>query len=124
MKIEGTITTGLGKGAYFLSQDFYKDAITEKCGFVPFAGTLNIIIPKTYLDKINDIKKNCKNIIKPEGEFGAVKYVKAVLNNTIVGAIIFPDKTVHDENYLEFIAPINLRNKLNLKDDDVVTLEI
>lgn len=124
MKITGTITTGLGKGAYFLSQDFYKKALREKCGFTPFPGTLNIIIPTEYLDEINKIKENCKNIIKPEGDFGAVKYIKAILNDDISGAIVFPAKTTHEENYLEFIASFKIRDELNLKDDDKVTLEI
>lgn len=124
MKVEGTVTTGLGKGAFFLSKDFYKNELNKKCGFTPFPGTLNIIIQKDYLNEINSIKENCKNIIKPEGDFGAVKYIKAILNDTIKGAIVFPAKTVHEENYLEFIAPIKLRDELNLKDNDKVTLEI
>lgn len=124
MKVEGEITTGLGKAAFFLSQDFYKNSFDEKCGFVPFPGTLNIIIPKEYLEEINSIKDSCENIIKPEGDFGAVKYIEATLNGEIKGAIVFPAKTVHEENYLEFIAPMKLRDKLNLKDGDIVTLEI
>lgn len=124
MKIEGSITTGLGKGAFFLSQDFYKNALNEKCGFIPFPGTLNIIVPTDYLDEINSIKESCENIIKPEGEFGAVKYIKAILNDEIEGAIVFPAKTVHEENYLEFIAPMKLREELGLEDGDKVTLEI
>lgn len=124
MKIEGTVTTGLGKGAFFLSKDFYKNSLNRECGFIPFPGTLNIIIPEDYLDEINEIKENCKNIIKPEGDFGAVKYITAILNNEIKGAIVFPAKTVHEENYLEFIAPMKLRDELNLEDGNKVTLEI
>lgn len=124
MKVEGTVTTGLGKGAFFLSKDFYKNALNERCGFVPFPGTLNIIIPEDYLGEINGIKENCKNVIKPEGDFGAVKYITATLNDKIKGAIVFPAKTVHEENYLEFIAPMKLRDELELEDGDKVTLEI
>lgn len=124
MKVDGRVTTGLGNGAFFLSQDFYKNELNKKCGFLPFPGTLNIIIPKEYLNEINYIKENCNNIIKPEGDFGAVKYIKANLNDEIEGAIVFPAKTVHEENYLEFIAPMKLRDELNLEDDDIVTLEI
>lgn len=122
--MEGTVTTGLGKGAFFLSKDFYKNALNKRCGFIPFPGTLNVIIPEDYLDEINEIKKNCKNIIKPEGDFGAVKYITAILNNEIKGAIVFPAKTVHEENYLEFIAPMKLRDELDLEDGNKVTLEI
>ena len=40
------------------------------------------------------------------------------------GAIVFPDKTTHDENYLEFISKDKLRDKYNFKDGDEVTLTI
>ena len=44
MEITGIVTTGLGKAAYFLGQDFYKNQFREKCGFTPFPGTLNLIV--------------------------------------------------------------------------------
>lgn len=123
MKIDGEVTTGLGKAAYFLSQDFYTKEFKKNLGFIPFPGTLNIIVPESYLDEINEIKDNCENIIKPDEGFGAVKFIEATLNNKIEGAIVFPAKTTHEENYLEFIAENKLREILNLKDGDIVSLE-
>ena len=123
MKINGKVATGLGKGAYFLSQEFYKKEFENNCGFTPFPGTLNVIVAESYLDKINEIKDKCENIIKPDEGFGAVKFIKSILNEDIEGAIVFPAKTTHKENYLEFIAEIKLRDELNLADGDVVSLE-
>ena len=123
MEIDGKVTTGYGKAAYFLGQEFYKEKFEKKCGFTPFPGTLNIIIPKSKQNTINTIKDNCNNIIKPNKDFGGVKYVKATLNNEIEGAIIFPEKTTHEIHYLEFISKDKLREKLNLKDGDIVTIK-
>jgi riboflavin kinase len=123
MKIDGEVTTGLGKAAYFLSQEFYTKEFKKNLGFIPFPGTLNVIVSEDNLDEINDIKDNCENVIKPDKGFGAVKYIEAILNDDIEGAIVFPAKTTHEENYLEFIAQEKLRDKLNLKDGDVVSLE-
>ena len=123
MKINGEVTTGLGKAAYFLSQEFYTKEFKKNCGFVPFPGTLNVVVPESYLDKINEIKDSCENIIEPDEGFGAVKYIKAVLNDKVEGAIVFPAKTAHDENYLEFIAENKLRDELSLEDGDIVCLE-
>ena len=78
-------------------------------------------------DKLEDIrlmKNSCTNIIKPDQGFGAVRYIKAYLNKDIVGAIVFPDKTTHDENYLEFISKDKLRDKYNFKDGDEVLITI
>jgi len=124
MEIEGIIITGFGKGAYFLGQEFYKSKFNEKCGFEPYPGTLNITISEKYLEDIRQIKSSCTNMIKAKEGFGGVKYIKAILNDEIAGAIVFPDKTTHDENYLEFIAKDNLRKKLNLEDGDKVKVNI
>ena len=123
MKINGEVTTGLGKAAYFLSQEFYTNEFKKNCGFVPYPGTLNVIVSEEYLDEINEIKNNCENLIKPDEGFGAVKFIDAKLNDVIGGAIVFPAKTTHEENYLEFIAEHKLRDELNLEDGDIVILE-
>lgn len=123
MKITGEVTTGLGKAAYFLSQEFYSREFKKNLGFVPFPGTLNVVVNEEYLDGINEIKVNCKNLIKPDEGFGAVKYIEAILNDKIKGAIVFPAKTTHEENYLEFISQNKLRDELKLNDGDVVSLE-
>ena len=123
MKINGEVTTGLGKAAYFLSQEFYTKEFKKNLGFIPYPGTLNVIVDEGYLDEINEIKNSCQNLIKPDEGFGAVKYIEAKLNDEVVGAIVFPAKTTHEENYLEFIAENKLRDELNLNDGDVVSLE-
>jgi len=123
MEINGEVTTGLGKAAYFLSQEFYTKEFEKNCGFIPYPGTLNVIVGEEYLDEINQIKDSCKNLIKPDEGFGAVKYIDATLNDKIKGAIVFPAKTTHEENYLEFIAETKLREQLNLRDGDEVTLK-
>ena len=123
MKIDGEVTTGLGKAAFFLSQEFYTREFEKNLGFVPFPGTLNVVVSDDYLDEINEIKNSCENLIKPDEGFGAVKYIQAILNDEVEGAIVFPAKTTHEENYLEFIAENRLRDELNLEDGDVVSLE-
>ncbi len=123
MRINGKVTTGLGKAAYFLSQDFYTKEFKKNLGFIPYPGTLNVVVSDEYLDEINEIKDSCENLIKPDEGFGAVKYIEAKLNDNVNGAIVFPAKTTHEENYLEFIAEDKLRDKLDLKDEDIVSLE-
>ena len=123
MKIDGEVTTGLGKAAFFLSQEFYTSEFKKNLGFVPYPGTLNVVVDSVYLDDINEIKNSCDNIIKPDTEFGAVKYIRATLCDKIDGAIVFPAKTTHEENYLEFISESKLRDELNLNDGDIVTVK-
>lgn len=124
MIIKGKITTGLKKGAYFMAQEYYSSKFKEELGFKPFAGTLNITIDESLSDELNEIKGKKSKIIPGENDFGSVGYIKAVLEDKIKGAIVFPAKTTHEKNYLEFIAEDELRGKLDLEDGDEVKLEI
>lgn len=124
MKILGFVISGTKKGGYFLSQKFYSEQFKEKLGFKPFPGTLNIQIQEENLEQIAKIPEDEIGIIEGEEEFGTVKYIKASLNDTINGALVFPVKTQHPQDILEFIAQENLREKLNLKDGELVNLDI
>jgi riboflavin kinase len=44
MDLIGKVNSGYGKGCVFLSDEFYKENINQKCGFISFPGTLNIIL--------------------------------------------------------------------------------
>ena len=55
MKIDGEVTTGLGKAAFFLSQEFYTREFNKNLGFIPYPGTLNIVVDNEHLNEINDI---------------------------------------------------------------------
>ena len=76
------------------------------------------------LEDIQLMKNSCNNVIQPDEGFGAVKYIKAYLNEDIAGAIVFPAKTTHEEHYLEFIAKDKLRDKYGFEDGDEVKLTI
>jgi riboflavin kinase, archaea type len=124
MEIEGIITSGIGKGTYFMSQEFYSKQFQEKLNFTPFIGTLNIKIDAKGISRIIDIPHEKFGIIIGKGDLGDVKFINAVLNDKIHGALVFPAKTQHTEDVLEFIAAENLRDILKLEDMDHVTLRI
>ena len=120
---EGIITSGLGKGAVFLSIDYYKDNIREKLGFEPYLGTLNLEVGKEQQQlraiapiRIESFKKNGK-------AYGGASCYKIKINN-INAAIIVPDLTEHEENMIEIIAPVNLKSKLKVEDGDKVKIEL
>ncbi|MFY9638709.1 MAG: DUF120 domain-containing protein [Methanobacterium sp.] len=124
MEIKGKIISGMGKGTYFMSQDIYVKQFQEKLQFKPFVGTLNIKIEENQRNKIMKIPHEKFGLIHGKDKFGDVKYIKAVLNKKIIGALVFPAKTKHNEDVLEFISNENLRKSLKLKDDDLVLVDI
>lgn len=122
--ILGEVVSGIGEGRYYVEQ--YKDRIKEYLGFEPYPGTLNILVvfPKT----IYDVLYNVEPIIIPGFSkggrtFGDVKAYKVMING-ISGAIVVPSRTIHPPRVAEIIAPICLREKLNLKDGSRVKVEV
>jgi riboflavin kinase len=124
MEVKGIISSGMGKGRYFMSQDIYIDQFQNKLNFKPFVGTLNITIEPDEITLIMNIPQDNFSLVRGKGKLGDVKFIKAVLNGIVQGALVFPAKTKHTEDVLEFISNKNLRESLKLKDGDKVTVKI
>ena len=127
MEIEGIITSGTHKGQYFMSQEVYVSKIKEELGFKPFKGTLNLLVEKEHIPEILNIREKKDKLISGGENFGDINYIPATISNcknTINGAIVFPAKTQHPPEFLEFIAEKNIRKTLSVKDGDSVNLKI
>ncbi len=124
MMLEGVVTGGLGKGASFLALDYYKDQIKEKLDFVPYPGTFNISTLKNKTLILKTLSKIRIDGINKGGKiYGGANCYPAAIKG-IPAAVIVPDLTIHNQDILEIIAPINLRSKLNLKDGDKIKIEL
>ena len=124
MVFEGSVISGLGKGAVFLSIDYYKEKIKEKLGFEPYPGTLNVQIVKEKPDlleqfapvRIDGFKKDSK-------AYGGASCYRIKING-INAAIVVPDLSEHDKTSIEIIAPVNLKSELSIRDGDKVKIQI
>ena len=124
MDIKGTVTSGQGKGAYFMSLPVYKTQFEKQLNFSPFPGTLNIKISEEEIDAIHSIGEDKLEIIEGKDNFGDVLLVHATLNNEVDGAIVFPKKTTNKENILEFITSKKLKDTMGIKDGDSVKITL
>ncbi len=123
MEIKGKIVSGTHKGSYFMSLEDYQDEFQEKLKFKPFPGTLNLEISKEDAGIIHDLHDKM-GVIKGTGKYGDVKFLPAKLNGIVDGAILFPIKTQHPSEILEFVADENLRSKFKFNDGDEAILKI
>ncbi|CDG64155.1 MAG: riboflavin kinase, archaea type [Methanobacterium sp.] len=123
MEIRGKVISGTNKGTYFMSLDVYQDEFKEKLKFKPYPGTLNLEISEECAQEISKMEDKM-GVIEGSGNYGDVKFLLAKLSEVVDGAILFPVKTEHAPEILEFVAQENLRSKLKLKDGDTVTLKI
>jgi len=128
-EISGEIFSGLGEGAYYVTREGYLKQFKEKLGFSPYPGTLNI---KLKTSKDVQTKKLLEALpgvfiegFKSEGRtFGPVKCHHAIINGKFKAAILLINRTHYGDNVLELIAPYSIRNKLNLKDGNIIRIEI
>jgi riboflavin kinase len=127
--LEGTLFTGLGEGAYYVSKDGYRKQFIEKLGFDPYPGTLNLKLTTDY-DVKTRMELDTYPAIELQGfenesrSFGAVKCYPAILNNKIKGVILTALRTHYDASVLEIVAPVYLRGSLKLKDGQKVKVEV
>jgi len=123
---EGTIISGLGEGAYYLSQKNYSSQLKRLLGFAPFIGTLNLKVDLSRLENfLSSAKKIHVNGFRTEERsFGALKCFPVKINGKTSGAIIMPERTAHPKEIIELVAPVHLRKKFGLRDGERVSLEL
>ncbi|MBD6955616.1 MAG: DUF120 domain-containing protein [Thermoplasmata archaeon] len=124
--IEGSVTSGMGEGTYYMSREGYIRQFMSFFGERPYPGTLNILLDNEMGEIISFLKSNYRYRLngfrEMERTFGDVILHRATLNGHPC-FIIFPERG-HYENVVEIVSSENLRNKFSLKDGDRVKLEV
>ena len=122
--LRGTVVSGLGHGAHFMSVPWVRDAVQSVLGFVPYPGTLNVKLDPAVVDAWERILDACTlGLPLPSGETCGARLIPVMLAG-VEAAVIVPDVTAHGKNLLEVVAPIHLRARCGLGDDDPVTLHV
>ena len=129
LSITGTITSGMGEGAYYMSMKGYTKQFKSKLGYIPFPGTLNVRLDKKIhqeamkqFETLDGVK--IKTFSDGKRTYGWVKCFHATLNNSIKCELIRLERTHHDSSVIELISKNNLRKTARLKTGSKVTLQI
>jgi riboflavin kinase len=129
IEFTGTVFSGLGEGSYYVTIEGYRQQFIKKLGFDPYPGTLNVRLTSA-VEKCQRKDLEYYSGILIEGfndeyrTYGGAKCFPAIINDTVEGAIVLTKRSLYDESVLEVIAPVNLRNRLNLKDGDKIRLKV
>jgi riboflavin kinase, archaea type len=126
VSISGKVTSGLGEGRYYLSQPGYVVQFTERLGYSPYPGTLNVRVGPEALRKASLVSEwtgvRIDGFHASGRTFGGATCFPASMNGHPCH-LIHPDRT-HYKDVIEFIAGDCLREALHLKDTDTVEVAI
>ena len=124
--ITGRIESGIQKGAFFTQLDWVQQQCHKKLGFKPYAGTLNLKIAENAVPMIKELlQKSGLELVSPDAHYcSGHLYPVSVMG--VSGAILAPAEEVraHGSNIIEIIAPISLKEALDVKDGDEIMLTI
>ncbi|MFW9983308.1 MAG: DUF120 domain-containing protein [Candidatus Odinarchaeota archaeon] len=128
LSFQGRVFTGLGEGAYYIRLEGYRKQFRKKLGFNPYPGTLNIqLISNSDVNEFQLLKATIgieiHGFASGDRTFGPVTCYPATVNDQQKAAILIIERTHHHPNVVEIIAPINLREKLSISDEDIITVK-
>ena len=118
--MRGKILSGLGQAQYFLTREGYSRQFVEKLGFIPFPGTLNVLLEEPFPAEQEAIK--IEGFAEEGRTFGECKCYRIRLNG-IDAAVVRPERSRYPPELIEVIAPVQLR-ALGLEDGDPVEVII
>jgi len=127
--LKGTLVSGMGEGAYYMSLKGYTQQFKSKIGYVPFPGTFNVKLgKKEYTETIRQFEGmegiHIDGYSDGKRTYGWVKCFKAKLNSSFDCELIRLERTHHDTSTIELISKNNLRKTAKLSDGSKITITI
>ena len=129
VEIKGTLVSGMGEGAYYMSLKGYTKQFKSKIGYIPYPGTLNVKLNKKVdqeairqFQSIDGIK--IESFSDGKRSYGWVNCFHAKINHSIDCELIILERTHHDNSIIELISNTCIRKTGNLEDGSPVTVTI
>ncbi len=124
-ELEGRLCSGLGEGARFTQLEWAEREFREKLGFSPYPGTLNLSLTgSAWAEARSRLQRASGIAIVPPQGFCASKCFAVLINERIEAAAVLPDITDYPADKFEVLAPVAVRQELNLQDGDTVRLRV
>ncbi len=126
VSLSGKVASGLGEGRYYLSQPGYVIQFTERLGYSPYPGTLNVRVGPEALRRASLVSEwtgvRIDGFHASGRTFGGAMCFAARMNGHPCH-LIHPDRS-HYKDVIEFIAQDCLREALHVRDNDIVQVTI
>jgi riboflavin kinase, archaea type len=129
IEFRGSIISGMGEGAYYMSMKGYTKQFKSKLGYVPFPGTLNVKLKdKEFIEAKRSLDAYPATMVNgfSDGKrtYGWVKCYPARVNNIIDAAVILLERTHHDDSIIELISKENIKKSNKLSTGSNITIHV
>lgn len=123
----GTVESGLGEGAYYMSLPQYTHQFEKILGFSPYPGTLNLRLSPIAVQRRKRLSiadwYQVEGFVSEGRTFGQVRCLPCMIRRIPCG-IVVPGRSHYPDALVEVIAPVGLRRELGLNDGDEVVIEV
>ena len=131
IEFEGSVVSGMGEGAYYMSLEGYRKQFKEKLGYEPYPGTLNVrLTDQIFMSSRRELGKHPSIFLDGFSDgtrtYGWVKCYRAVINEGAVdnAAVLVLERTHYDDSMLEVIAPMSIKKVADIKNGDRVNVQV
>jgi riboflavin kinase len=131
IEFEGSVVSGMGEGAYYMSLEGYRRQFKEKLGYAPYPGTLNVrLTDQIFMNARRELGKHASIFLDGFSDgtrtYGWVKCYRAVINDGAVdnAAVLVLERTHYDDSMLEVIAPMSIKQAAGIKNGHRVKVQV
>jgi len=123
LELSGIVFSSRGEGKNFLELSWVKRQIKQKLGFTPYPGTLNVMLSGESVKRKKMLEKTHSIKVCPADGYCSGTLIKAFIGK-LECTIVVPDVAGYPKDVLEIIAPVNLRETLQLEDGGEITVTV
>jgi riboflavin kinase len=128
---EGSVVSGMGEGAYYMSLEGYRRQFKDKLGYEPYPGTLNVrLVDQLYMNARRELGRHPSIFVDGFSDstrtYGWVKCYRAIVNDGAVdnAAVLVLERTHYDDSMLEVIAPVSIKQAAGIKNGDRIKVQV
>jgi riboflavin kinase len=128
---EGSVVSGMGEGAYYMSLEGYRRQFKDKLGYEPYPGTLNVrLVDQLYMNARRELGRHPSIFVDGFSDstrtYGWVKCYRAIINDGAVdnAAVLVLERTHYDDSMLEVIAPVSIKQAAGIKNGDRIKVQV
>lgn len=128
---EGSVVSGMGEGAYYMSLEGYRRQFKDKLGYEPYPGTLNVrLVDQLYMNARRELGRHQSIFVDGFSDstrtYGWVKCYRAIINDGVVdnAAVLVLERTHYDDSMLEVIAPVSIKQAADIKNGDRIKVQV